>query len=97
MKERYGERIEFVGVAWLQTLPEAMHAAAAAVIKATHPDVLMDMTGSCAARFGCEAGAVNAYVVAPDGTILLKIHEALTDERFAKVEDALAPYTKNAK
>jgi hypothetical protein len=92
MKERFGEELEFVGVAWLQSLPESMHPAAEAVIKASHPDVLMDKSGSCATRFGCQAGAVNAYVIAPDGTILLRIHEGLTEERFAKVRELLAPY-----
>ncbi len=97
MREHFGTRLDYVGVAWLQSVPESMHPAAAAVIKASHPDVLMDKSGSCAARYGCKAGAVNAYVVAPDGTILMRIHETITDEAFAKLTELLAPYTKSEK
>jgi len=94
MKENFGGRMEFVGVAWLQSVPSEMHPAAAAVIKATHPEVLMDKSGSCAQRYQCRKGDVNAFVIAPDGTILMRIHEAMTDERFAEVEKLLEPYTK---
>lgn len=97
MLERYGARIDFVGVAWLQSLPEAMLPAAAAVIKVSHPDVLMDKTGSCAQRFGCKAGQVNAFVVAPDGTVLARIHEPMTEENFARIEKLLDPFTRKEK
>lgn len=94
MKERYGATMEFVGVAWLARVPKEMHGAAEAVIKATYPDVLMDKSGSCAERYQCKPGAVNAFVIAPDGAILKRIHEPMTDERFAEVEKLVEPFTK---
>ena len=94
MKEHYGDRMEFVGVAWLQSIPAEMHPAAAAVIKATHPDVLMDKSGSCAQRYQCRKSEVNAFVIAPDGTLLKRIHEAMTEESFAEVQKLLEPFTK---
>ncbi len=94
MKEHFGDRMEFVGIAWLEFVPQEMHPAAAAVIKATHPDVLMDKSGSCAQRYHCRKGEVNAFVIAPDGAILKRIHEAITQERFAEVEKLLEPFTK---
>lgn len=93
MKEHYGERMEFVGVAWLERVPQELHVAAEAFIKANNPDVLMDKSGTCAQRYQCKPGIVNAFVIAPDGTILKRIHEPMTDEGFAAVEKLLEPFT----
>lgn len=94
MRERYAETMEFVGIAWLARIPQEMHIAAEAIIKAQYPDVLMDKSGSCADRYKCKPGEVNAFVIAPDGTILKSIHEPMTDVNFADVEKLVAPYTK---
>ncbi len=94
MKTHFGERMEFVGIAWLEFVPAELHSAASAVIKASHPDVLMDKSGSCAKRYNCRKGEVNAFVIAPDGAILKRIHEPMTEERFAEVTKLLEPFTK---
>lgn len=95
MKDTYGDRMEFVGVAWLARVPKEMHGAAETLIKATYPEVLMDKSGSCADRYKCKPGEVNAFVIAPDGTILKRIHEPMTDERFAEVQKLVEPFTKS--
>lgn len=94
MKDTYGDRMEFVGVAWLARVPKEMHGAAETIIKATYPEVLMDKTGSCADRYKCKPGEVNAFVIAPDGSILKRIHEPMTDESFAEVKKLVEPFTK---
>jgi len=94
IKETYTDRMEYVGIAWLEFVPAELHPAAEAVIKASHPDVLMDKSGSCAQRFQCRKGLVNAFVIAPDGTILKRIHEPMTEESFAEVTKLLEPFTK---
>lgn len=94
MKDTYGARMEFVGVAWLARVPKEMHLAAETIIKAQYPDVLIDKSGSCADRYQCKPGEVNAFVIAPDGTILKRIHEPITEERFAEVQELLEPFTK---
>jgi hypothetical protein len=94
MRATYGDKLDFVPVAWLARLPEELHTAAAAVIKASYPDVLMDKSGSCAQRYECKPGQVNAYVIAPDGTILKRIHEPMTDELFGEVAKLVEPFIK---
>lgn len=94
LKDTYNDRMEFVGVAWLARVPKEMHGAAETIIKATYPDVLMDKTGSCADRYKCKPGEVNAFVIAPDGSILKRIHEPITEERFAEVQNLIEPFTK---
>ncbi len=94
LKDTYNDRMEFVGVAWLARVPKEMHGAAETIIKATYPEVLMDKTGSCADRYKCKPGEVNAFVIAPDGSILKRIHEPITEERFAEVERIVEPFTK---
>lgn len=94
MKEHYAETMEFVGIAWLARIPKEMHVAAETIIKASYPDVLMDKSGSCAERYQCKPGIVNAFLIAPDGTILKRIHEPMTDENFAEVEKLVAPHIK---
>jgi hypothetical protein len=92
MKKEYPGRIDFIGVAWLEAVPENMHVAAETVIRTTRPDVLLDKSGSCAKRYQCKPGGVNAFLIAPDGTILKRIHEEITEERFQSVQEALKPY-----
>ncbi len=92
MKKEFTGKLEFIGVAWLEAVPESMHVAAETVIRTTHPEVLLDKTGVCADRYQCKPGGVNAFVIAPDGVILKRIHEEITEERFKAVQDALEPY-----
>lgn len=94
MRATYGDKVDFVPVAWLARLPQELHTAAATVIKASYPDVLMDKSGSCAQRYDCKPGQVNAYVIAPDGTILKRIHEPMTDELFGEVAKLVEPFTQ---
>jgi hypothetical protein len=96
LKDEYTGRMEFIGVAWLEVVPKELHPVAQTVIKTSHPDVLIDKSGSCAARYQCKAGKVNAFVIAPDGVILMRVHEAITDERFREVQQLLEPFVKQA-
>jgi hypothetical protein len=96
MRETYTGRIDFVAVAWLDQIPANLLPAAQTVIKTSHPDVLMDTSGSCAQRYQCKRGQVNAFVIAPGGEILMRIHEAVTDERFAEVQRLLEPHVKES-
>jgi hypothetical protein len=96
MRETYTGRIDFVAVAWLDQIPANLLPAAQTVIKTSHPEVLMDTSGSCAERYQCKRGQVNAFVIAPGGEILKRIHEPITEERFAEVQRLLEPHTKDS-
>jgi hypothetical protein len=92
MKQEYTGKVEFIGIAWLVAVPENMRVAAETVIRTTHPEVLLDWSGSCAERYQCKPGGVNAFLIAPDGVILKRIHEDITEERFQAVQEALKPF-----
>lgn len=92
VRDTFGDRIDYVGVAWLESVPPSLLQTAKTVIKTSHPEVLMDTSGSAAKRYNCRAGEVNAFLIAPDGEILLRIHEAMTDEQFAELERRVDPY-----
>jgi len=94
MRETYGDRMEFVGIAWLDQIPANMLSTAQTIIKTTHPEVLMDTSGSCAQRYQCQRGKVNAFVIAPSGEILKRIHEPMNDDLVAEVDRKLEPFTK---
>ena len=94
MRQTYGDRMEFVGIAWLDQIPASMLSTAQTIIKTNHPEVLMDTSGSCAQRYECKRGKVNVFVIAPTGEILKRIHEPMNDEVVAEVDQKLEPFTK---
>jgi hypothetical protein len=96
MRKTYGDRMEYYGVAWLDEIPANLLPTAKTVIKTTHPDVLMDTSGSCADRYKCRRGKVNAFVIAPSGEILKRIHEPMNDKLVAQVDGLLEPFTKES-
>lgn len=85
VKKRFGDHLEYVSVAWLEAIPDALKGTVKAIIKRQYEWVLMDWAGTVADRYDAAAGKANVYLIDTDGTILVHFAGKVTDERLDEV------------
>lgn len=90
VKERMGDRLEYLSIAWLEAIPSNLKGAVETIIKSTYPWVLLDWAGTAAKRYEAKAGTANVFIIDTDGTILKHYTGAVSDARLDEVEDVVA-------
>lgn len=88
--ERYGERIDLHGVAVLTSVPSLFRGFARSQFrKRIRFPLLMDFDGRVSEGYGYETDVANIFVIARDGTVVLKATGAATADGLKRVFDAL--------
>lgn len=84
--ERYRDRIDLHGVAVLASIPSLFHGYARDRFreKVGYP-VLLDFKGDVSKRYGYEKEKANIFIVARDGTVVLKMTGAATPAGLKRV------------
>ena len=78
--ERFGDRIDIIGIALVTGIEPVFRSFVRAVIKQQRPDspVLLDWTGDVTKPLDCESGCANLYIVRPDGMVRMRALGAAT-------------------
>ncbi len=90
VKERFGDRLEYQSIAWLEAIPNNLRSTVETIIKTTYDWVLMDWAGTVADRYDAKAGTANVYIIDTDGTLLAHFTGAVTEACLDEVEAFVA-------
>lgn len=91
---RFRDRIDIVGIAAFQGVPEVFRELVRTSIEKLSPkEVLIDWDGAVARAYGLTFGRCRIVVVAPDGAIVQAVNGAATPETFRSVVEAIAAHT----
>lgn len=85
IEKKYGDRMEYCRVAWLELIPSLMRGAVEKIIKETYPGTLLDWSGDTAKLYGCKSNKANVFVINREGAIVYQIHISMSDKELRKV------------
>jgi len=89
LKERYGDKLEFQAVAWLEGLPSLMHGPVKKIIRDSYDWVLLDFSGTASNSYGAKPSVPNVFIISADGFVLWEHRGAATPEGLQALYDFL--------